>query len=190
MRKLFRRHSKLLAGILALSIIMALPAQTAFATETSESLETAETSENEEQDSIPEYADVYSEEITLDPGESISIGNNSGIAPCSYYGPESFTFQGTRRGADHHMDGDEMAYEVKIKMADGSTNTNITVSIQVRTYVNIVLSNWRDFYPDGKTHKVDHISFPGGGDCYFNYANVSSGTSSGPVTVTLTCYSW
>ncbi len=193
MKKNFKRYSKLLTGILTLSLIMSFPAQTAFAsdfTEPTEDIVITNPSENEESNDIPEYANVYTEEITLEPGESVSIGNNFGIAPYSYYGPETFTFQGTRRGKDHHMDGNEMAYEVKIKMADGSTNTSVPVDIQVRTYINIVLSHWRTFYPDGKTHKVDHIPFEGGGDCFFNYANISSGTMSGPVTITLTCYSW
>ena len=190
MKKFFRRHLKLLASIFAFALIFTLPAQTAFAAETSEDFSITESSENENSNEIPEYANVYTAEITLEPGESFSIGDDSGIAPCSYYGPESFTFQGTRRGKDHRMDGNEMAYEVKIKMADGSTNNSVPVLIQVRTYVNIVLSDWTEFHPDGKTHKVDHIPFKGGGDCYFNYANTCSGTACGPVTITLTCYSW
>ena len=193
MKKFSKRYSKFLSIILTLSLVMSLSAQTVFAAETSgdsEPLVTTESSEIQEQSGIPEDATVYTEEITLEPGESVSIGENSGISTYSYYGPETFTFQGTRRGADHHMDGNEMAYEVKITMADGSTNNGVPVLIQVRTYVNIILSNWTEFHPDGKTHKVDHIPFPGGGDCYFNYANTCSGSACGPVTITLTCYSW
>ena len=140
---------------------------------------------------IPEDAIVHTYETTLYPDETTFNLGAGGVSVNSYYPAETFTFSGTRRGADHVMDGNYMAYEVNIKMADGTTNSIIDVQVQVRKYSgSTVLSSWRSFHPDGVTHKVDWIPFSGGGTCYFQYANTSSGTAGGPVTLTLTTYSW
>ena len=140
---------------------------------------------------IPDDAIVNTYETTLYPGETDFNLGAGGASVNSYYPAETFTFSGTRRGADHVMNGNYMAYEVKIKMADGTTNSIIDVQVQVRKYSGSkVVSGWHSFHPDGVTHKVDWIPFTGGGTCYFEYANTSSGTAGGPVTITLTTYSW
>lgn len=140
---------------------------------------------------IPEDAIVRTYELTLNPRDELDANVASEMSTRSYYPAETFTFQGVRRGADHYMDGNYMAYEVNIKMADGTTNNSIPVQIQIRKYSGSqVVYGWRTFHPDGITHKEDWISFTGGGTCYFEYANVCDGTAGGPVTVTLTTYSW
>lgn len=199
MQKFFKRQSKVIATVMALVLMLSLSVQPAFAAEADTDVpeyvvENAiyEGTTDSAHGSIPANAKVETFEVTLEPGESFCTaipGTGSDVAPASYYPPESFTFQGVRRGADHHMDGNYMAYEVVITMEDGSTE-DIPVLIQVRTYINIVLSSWREFPADGVMHKVDWIPFPGGGDCYFEYANTCSGWACGPVTITLTCYSW
>lgn len=140
---------------------------------------------------IPDDAIIHTYETTLYPDEiGFNLGTG-GASENSYYPAETFTFSGQRRGADHVMTGNYMAYEVKIKMADGSTNNIIDILVQVRKYSgNTVLSSWESFHPDGVTHKVDWIPFTGGGTCYFEYANMCTGTAGGPVTLTLTTYSW
>lgn len=147
---------------------------------------------------IPDGAIVHTYETTIYPNENgigvipAGFGSGGGGTPVrSYYPAETFTFSGVRRGADHVMDGNYMAYEVNITMADGTTNNIIDVMVQVRKYSGSgIVSSWHSFHPDGITHKVDWIPFTGGGTCYFQYANTSSGTASGPVTLTLTTYSW
>ena len=145
-------------------------------------------SENTAERTIPEDAIVETYEVTLNS----TNGNSSGeIAPISYYGPETFTFSGgERRGADHYMDGNYMAYEVTIRLADGSTTDNVNVWIKVDKYSgNMPLSDWIAYHPDGITHKEDWITFKGGGTCFFRYAYTDS-PYMGPVTITLTTYSW
>ncbi|MBQ3409623.1 MAG: hypothetical protein IJH12_10530 [Clostridia bacterium] len=166
---------------LALAVAMA----TAIVSQHASAMDISDTSSD-----IPDDAIICTYETTIYP-DMVNFNLGTGGSVKSYYPAETFTFSGVRRGSDHVMDGNYMAYEVKIKMADGSTNSAVPVKIQVCKYSGSgIVSDWHTFYPDGVTHKVDWIPFTGGGTCYFKYSNTSTGTYSGPVTVTLTTYSW
>ena len=135
---------------------------------------------------IPENAISHTIELTVAPGETITGGDESGVAPFIWNqightvsGDKTYTQQFT-------VPERYFAYEVRATNSSGSA-INGTYKVDLLLAVNFVAKASTCQSINGVTYKVDHIDLSNTNQrclfCITNYATV-------PISVTITYYSW
>lgn len=126
-------------------------------------------------------------EATSDIGIEAQYGNSgddSGIQPYAFYGPDSFTFWESNRGNTRWYDGGHMAVEITAN----STTPGLTMQVVAHIDGKGTVS-W-DVPVDGQMHKKDWISFgtSSGRNVYLTYS--CDQNTSAHINVSVTSYSW
>lgn len=113
-----------------------------------------------------------------------TMSNEDGIAPCSYYDPESFTFSNRNVGNTRWYDGGHMAAEITASSPTTGLKMQVTAHIIGKGAVT-----W-DVPVDGKMHKKDWISLgtSSGRNVYFEYS--CDQNTAARITVHNKSYSW
>ena len=135
---------------------------------------------------IPENAICHTIELTVAPGETITGGDDSGVAPF-IWNQIGHTVSGNKTYTQQ-FDVPEryFAYEMRATNSSGAAITgNYSVDLLLAVPFTSIASSTKT--ANGVTYKLDHIDLGGTNQrclfCITNYAGV-------PISVTITYYSW
>ena len=135
---------------------------------------------------IPENAICHTIELTVAPGETITGGDDSGVAPF-IWNQIGHTVSGNKTYTQQfNVPERYIAYEMKATNSSGNA-INASYQVDLLLASNFVAKATNTQRVDGVTYKMDHIDLSNTNErclfCITNYAGV-------PISVTITYYSW